>query len=556
VIQIKLNTEHIIISLFSAIFIFLFASTVLNNQINHPSPYGYFASDAFQNYGIAKGIQESGNYKYQPLSVAGGFSDVVGTHYPILYHIVVLLSNTTGIEIHDSLILTMILFLLIACLSAYMIIKKHNTKVAIIALPFMLILLQSKFLNSIVYGQHGLIAGTMFLVGVIMAITYFGLEVSIVSIFLSATMLGHAGEFLFAGIFFVIYICIKFLQKEIKFLEIKKIILIGILTLVITSYYFVIVQYTWGKTGYSGLEFVSTEKFSEGGAFPPVLFDKDFSWIIIVLIVCGIIISIIGIIRKIDMTIIAFMFLILLGFSNYFGFGHRGFQQRFVWPIYISFFAAIAVYYGIKLILRNVNIVYTAIAFILLSGIFVFASSSKELPQGIMDQYHWDSFLWIQKNMEKDKSIFFFFQDSITQRSIYYASTQRRTYVIDLPMFIEKIQNRSISRYYYFDVSAEGGTGLPYRKSFFDFGYHTADAESLQYITGDFDICKMDYLVFDKMSARAKVIADYNNLLINELKKNQWIVEAYPDGISTNPIVVILKNNKPGEKCIEPKQFS
>ncbi len=544
--------EYAILGIFSAAFIFLFAGNILQNEINHPYPFGYFASDAFQNYGIAKGLQDSGSYKYQPFSVAGGFSDVVGTHYPILYHIVVLVSNATGLQIYDSLVLTMILFLLVTCLSAYAIIRKYNSKIAIISLPFMLILAQPKFMNAILFGQHGLITGSMFLVGFALALIYFELDIGMIIVFFSATLLGHGGEFVYAGILFVIYLAIRFFRKEFKFSDAAKVVLIGIGTFIVIIYYFVIAQYTWGRGGYGNFEIISVEKFAQSNSFPAILFNVEFNIMMFALIIIGVIIAILGLLKKLDIPIITSLFLLLLGFSNYFGFGYRAFQQRFSWPVYISIFAAIAIYFAVKLILKNVSIIYAGIIFLILSGIFV-SAYNQQIVSGLMDPYHWDSFLWIQKNVEKDKPVYFFYQSMITQRSIYYASTQRKTYVIDISKFVEKIQQRKLSRYIHMDISAEGGTGLPYRKSFFKFGYHMEDPETASKLSGDFDLCNMDYLVFDKIAnGNAKPLADYNLLIINELKKNPWIVEVYPN----NPVVSILKNTKPGEKCIDEQQLN
>ena len=148
----KTHIEAIALIIFCTAFLWFAASNILENKISHEFPIGYLASDAFQNYGIAEGLKESGSYLYQPMSVAGGFKDVVGTHYPILYHLSVLIHHASGIEVYDSLVLLIILFLLSISLTVYLIIRRYAKGAAIIALPIMILVSYGKFSSSITWG--------------------------------------------------------------------------------------------------------------------------------------------------------------------------------------------------------------------------------------------------------------------------------------------------------------------------------------------------------------------------------------------------------------------
>ncbi len=541
----KLDLEIIALILFAGAFLWFASSNILGNQLNHQYPIGFFASDSFQNYGIAEGLKEQGNYFYQPAAVAGGYKDVPGLHYPIIYHLAVIFANLAGITTHDSLIFVAILLLLGTALTVYLLIRKFSKNAAILSLPLMLLASYGKFSLAITFGQHGLIAGSFFLAAFLWALTKFDLEeVIFLAIFLSASMLGHAPEFVFSVIFMAFYLLIKLLTKQFRLSYIKKLMLIGISTFILTIYYYLILKGTWIAQGYSKLEFVTVKQFMEGMAFPPVLFSQDFHLAVLLAFGVGLVLAITLFAQKKESAFPALIFLVMLGFSNYVGYGHKAFQQRFLWPIYMAAFVGLAIYFGVKLLLKKVTVVYALLIFLLLSAGIVWAYSGKTQPSSMMDPYHWDSFIWIQKNVPKESTVYFFYQDFTTQHSLYYASSQRKSYVIEFQAFIEAVKNGKILREYVMGLSAEAGAKLPYRKSLFKYGFHVD--EEPKTMEDSFDICSMEYAVFDKLS-RQQVFADYNIKIMNELKKNPWIVEVY----SGNPLVSILKNSKPGEKCID-----
>ena len=471
-----------------------------------------------------------------------------GLHYPVLYHIVAIFSNITGITTYDTLILIAILFLLGTSLCVYLIIRKFNKHIAIISLPVMVMASYGKFSLSITFGQHGLITGGFFLVAFLWVLSSFRLEkVFLIFIFLSATMLGHAPEFVFGMIFLALYVLILLLNGRLQISVIKRLIVIGVLTFITTIYYFIILKGTWIAKGFSKLEIITLTKFLEGKAFPPILFNQDFNILLLIAFYIGALLGGYFMIQKKSIPLTVLFFLVLLGFSNYFGYGHKAFQQRFLWPIYIAGFFGLTVYSGFRLIIKKTSLIYSFIMFLVLSSTIVLAYAGKTKPGSMMDSYHWDSFVWIQKNIPKESIVFFFYQDITTQHSLYYASTQHKTYVIDLEPLINAIKNKEIMRNYDMVISAEAGASLPYRKSLFSFGYHGDEEPKVMF--NSFDICSMEYLVFDKLSGQ-QVFAEYNKLIMEELKKNNWIQDVY-----SNQVVSVLKNNKQGEKCIDERQF-
>ena len=59
-----------------------------------------------------------------------------------------------------------------------------------------------------------------------------------------------------------------------------------------------------------------------------------------------------------------------------------------------------------------------------------------------------------------------------------------------------------------------------------------------------------DYFVFDKVS-RQKVLAQYNLLVASELIEKDYIKKVFE-----NEVTAILKNEKIGEDCIEPRSIN
>lgn len=547
-LKIKKSVEGLTLIIFCAAFLWFAASNILGNRISHEYPIGYMAADAIQNYGIAEGIKENGNYLYQPMSVAGGFKDVVGTHYPLIYHNTVLSHFAAGIKIYDSLMIMIIFGLLITSLVMYLIIRKFNKNAAIIALPLMLLVSYGKFSSGITWGQHGSITSGLFLVALLWTFSRFGLnELFFVIIFLSGCFFGHPSIFVYGIIFIFIYIIIRLLKKELKLTDIKKLAIGGIITLMIISYYFIIFRFAWVSSDYL-FNIITVKKFLESMAFPPIILSKDFNFLVLISIVVGLIVSLIFFLKKRTTIISAFLFLSLIGLSNYVGFTTRAFQQRYLWPIYLSAFFGIGVYFIIKLIFKRLNIIHSCATFLLILTIFLFAYSGKTTVGSMMDEYHWDSFEWIRQNINKDTPVYFFYQDIGYQSAVYYASSQRKSYVIEILDFIADLKESTIRRYYKMKISAEGGAGLPYRTSLFKYGKHIAELH--EEVKEKIDICSMEYIVFDKVS-RQQPLANYNILIMNELIKNDWIEEVY-----SNPVVSILKNNKPEEDCIVEQRIS
>jgi len=243
--------------------------------------------------------------------------------------------------------------------------------------------------------------------------------------------------------------------------------------------------------------------------------------------------------------------MLIIGLGNYFGFREKAFQLRFFWPIFLSFLIALGIYQILKLIVKEWKLIYSiGIAIVIFLTIIVsvpfFPHYKKLETNGLMDQFHWEAFKWIEGSTEKNSRIYFFYGDIYNQDAVLRNAKRTHSQIIPED-FIDAINKREVRRFYDTEVPGDGGGGAPYRKSFFSFGFRL-DELPQEYLSGKKDICSFDYYVFDKAS-RQQVLAQYNLLIASELAKRGAVK------VFENPILIILKNNNPGADCIEEKNF-
>ena len=103
--------------------------------------------------------------------------------------------------------------------------------------------------------------------------------------------------------------------------------------------------------------------------------------------------------------------------------------------------------------------------------------------------------------------------------------------------------NNLISREYTISLVSESTWGLPYKKSFFKYGYHWLDTNE-SYFRGKMDICDFDYHVFDKVGGNPSAI-QYNNAIKQRLLEAGAFRQAYD-----NEVLTILENLHPGFDCL------
>ena len=76
------NAEHIFVAIVFALLVHTGYAALAEHKIVHSYPYGYYASDAFQDDRWAQVVIDTGQYKYLPWYMAEGRDDVLARYPP------------------------------------------------------------------------------------------------------------------------------------------------------------------------------------------------------------------------------------------------------------------------------------------------------------------------------------------------------------------------------------------------------------------------------------------------------------------------------------------
>lgn len=546
VVQIRLDIEKIFLALFFGLFLFLGNGFLFDHRLSHEYPYAYLASDAFQHQIRAESIKDAGSYRNEASYIVMGVENAIGYYPPVLYHLSVMLSHLTGLEVYDTIYFLIFFFAGIASLVMYATIKQFNRNVAIISLPISLLVFSGGLYTGFTWGHWPAIVSQLFLVCVFWYTSRINLNKSylFLGIFLSAAIMTHTSEALFAGVYLILFFAASWAAGKINFSAIKNLAVGCAISFAAAFYYLVIFKYVWVPR--QPFEFAVGREWGN-----PTMYLSDFK-LLLFFMIAGAFISLFFI-RKDFVPALASAAMLAMGLGNYFGFREKAFQLRFLWPVFLSFFIGLGIYRLFKLFIKEWKPAYSiAIAAAVTMAIVV--NSVPYIPHysiiksnGLMDKYHWEAFKWIEKNTEKSSRIYFFYSEIYSQDALLRNS--KRTHAQVTPEdFIDAINKREIRRFYETEVPGDGGGGAPYRKSFLSFGFGLDDVPQEQ-LYGKKDICKFNYLVFDK-PRNEQDIKVYNIIIANELLQKGHVSRVFD-----NAVLFILKNSKTGEDCIGQRNF-
>ena len=543
-----MNLEKPYLLIVFSVLLLLGISNLFDHRLQHEFPYGYLASDTFQQQTRVEGIKDAGNYRLEPFYIVKGYKDVLGYYPPIIHHLGVVLSFSTGIPAYDTTYFMVFFNGIMTAFVMYIIIRSYNKKIAILSLPLSILIFSSKSYIGFLWGHWASITGQLMLICVFWAMLRIDADKMeiLLGIFLGAIALSHTSELIYGVGFIFVYGLYLLANKKLSSKIFKKILIAGIISGVIAIYNLYIFINSFMVTNpYS----FSVSK-DWGGT--PLFHLSDFGLLLIFLII-GAIIGI-ALIKKMPVPIIAGFCMLIVGYTNYIGFGIRAFQPRLLWPVYLSVFFGLGLYALIKFIpskLKMISVFVLGITLILILSNFIsiphILTYSEVSSPGLMDKWHWESFQWISQNTPIESKVYFFYGDIYGQDAILRNSKRVHAQVIPED-FVASLQNKSIKRVYQTEVPADHGAGMPYMKSFLNIGLHQKEDLGELLWQSDIDVCLFDYHVFDKIS-RQPVLAQYNLAIANEmLNKGAEIV-------FENDVVVILKNNKQGDDCIEERNF-
>ncbi len=543
--DIKIDIEKVFLFVVFFLLLWLGLAPLWDHRIKHEFPYGYMASDTFQHQIRAESIKDAGNYRNEAFYIAKGFHDVIGYYPPLIYHIGVIFSQLAGLEVYDG---TYFVIFLLACFSillTYHIIKNFNPTVAILSLPLSVLIFTHPIYIGFTWGHWPALTAQIFLIAVIWTVQRFEINkfYILLAIFFSGIIYTHTSEAIFAFLVIIIYFGIKLAFKKLFLVEIKHLIFSLIIAGIISVYYLLIFQGTWGKA--QPFKFFSYPIW-EG---TPGFYFSSFGIVLQIIIIAGMILALFVIAKKnLNAAMIAGFVLFILGFTNYIGFSFRAFQLRFFWPLYLAVFFGLVLYkvgYEIGKLLGKKWSEITAISLsVLLFSVLIYVRYQPISGQGLMDKYHWQAFKFLEGKTSEDAKVYFFYGDIYGQDALL-RNVKREHYLINYQDYFESIRNQSIRRNYKMKIPGDSGAGIPYRKTLFSYGFHALE-EPQDFFYGYRDICSFDYYVFDKVgSSQSQPIIQFNSAIKTIFLRNHWMKEVF-----SNEVTSIVNNQNLGENCL------
>ena len=133
-------------------------------KLSHEFPYGYLASDAFQHQARAEAIKDAGNFRFEANYISHGFENAVGRYPPIIYHLAVIFSYLTKLEVYDSIYFIVFFLASLSAIIMYFVIKGLNKNVALLSLPLSLLIFSSPNYIGFTWGHWPSMLGQFFLI--------------------------------------------------------------------------------------------------------------------------------------------------------------------------------------------------------------------------------------------------------------------------------------------------------------------------------------------------------------------------------------------------------
>jgi len=547
----KINLEAVFLLIVFFTMLWSGCAVLFDYKTSHDFPFAYLASDTFQHQVRAESIKEMGNYQYEAPYIVAGYNDNPGFYPPLVYHAGILFSYASGLETYDSTYLLVFILACFAALIMYLIIKQLNKSMAILSLPLSFLIFSNAPYIGFTWGHWPAVTAQFFLIAFFWLLSNIDLKKSFIlfAIFLSGIIMTHTSEAIFAAIFLAIFFIYRFIRKDYSVL-LKQSVIGAVISFIVCFYYLIIFKFTWAK--------MQAYSFYVEPAWESPMFGLFSFKLLLIFILIGIIFSIFYFKKTTSAAFFVGFIMVVIGYGNYFGFGPRAFQARFFWPIYLSIFFGAGLYFVLNMITKQKAVIFgISILLVILLNLSFFSAvspvTSRFTSSGIMDPQHWEMYKWFQENVETNSAkVLFFYGDSFGQNAIL-RNTHQPPYKVTVGFLTESIENKTIPRYYLASLLGDHhGVYYAYRKSFFDYGYHAEEEEAKDptfYYRKMRDVCEFDYLVFDKLSQQP-VFAQFNMLIANELAQKDWIRPAFE-----NDYVAVLKNNKPGEGCIDERKF-
>jgi hypothetical protein len=431
-------------------------------KIVHDYPTGYMAQDGYIFFSNQYWLNESRSWHYIAPALVRGETNIIQAQPPIFYHISATLANLAGIEFYDSSYITVMLLILCTALCFYYIIRAYNPHIALLSLPFNVLLFSGVWLLAFAWGRLPFFTGCAMLMLCLWCMCKYQENKMIILfgiIAFASVAMAHTSEYML-----LIPLVLIFLRKEVY-----KMLIIGSL---IASPYLLIFINTFLKG--SSLQFITPETTGLS-LFVTVL---SAGWIIAIIIGLGLLFGMKHV--KSKPAFIGYYFFVV-GFTYFIGFGKRAIETRYVWTIYLSVFFGMFFYEIFRKFESDKHHWYAMIS-IVLTCILAFSFYTPLNAPSIITKPTWDAIRWISTQTPKDSTILFY--GDFWQAGALF-SAQRITDIVT----VESLQN--FGRFVNVNTVNDRNCDFPVRTGIFSFGSRLNETKFAGTIRGD--VCSYDY---------------------------------------------------------------
>lgn len=438
------NLALILAVLFLTIFLFLGAGKAFDHRISHSFPAGMFASDAYTHNWVSQNLYDQETYNLPPASDFEndlGYQKEKGNyklfHPPILPFISASIAKLSGIQVYSADTIFLFLAIALMVMFIYFIIAHFNETLALFSLPLCLLFIQKRFFISFGWGWWNFLIAEFFLIALMLLILSprFKHRYFLIGILFTAAFMSHGVELGYAAIFIIFYLVFVFFTDRREFWPlIKEQIKSSLVFMVFGGYYLILLFRTMGAMGYHQIRLMSNSAFMQQvyAGTPPnyFIFFSEFAWLRIVLVL-GLIISIYLLFKNKNKVIAFAVFVVFMSLSPYLYImaGERGFQWRFLWPIYLAMaFGAVCflIYSFLGKFLRKnetqkKRLVLKIVFFVLsLSLLLWLVLPMLFMGEGAVGKTEMEAYGWVHQNTDQYARIFVMYAPQNSQITSLY----------------------------------------------------------------------------------------------------------------------------------------
>lgn len=548
--------ESVLLLVVFGILLHMGMGSYFEHRLDYPIPRGFMAADSFYKYDRSAYLDRTGDNKYEPPFMVGGLKGIKQTYPYLTFHNPVLLKDISGLELYNSYFFMSVFYTILGGLLGYVLVRRYNKKVALLSTGILGFLFIKNFYIGFVFGWAPLIFGSMLLVLIFWIMLNFDLKEShiLLGIIMAASFLTHPSETVLGIFIAAILFTPKLIKEKLNPRLIKKALISAVIIIVLSAYYFPMFYKDYVSISGSS----TTIQFGPAPKAFPVPYFSDmgvYGW----LVALGFVVLVAIMITKKMKDWENFVLLAVMGFITFsvsflaIG-GHRAYQNRFFWPVYLGILFGLGVYSVIKIIPVRITLLYYALPIMLLAASAYFYFEPIQSNGLIANREMWDGMQWVSKNVGEQEKALVFYGDSYNQQGILTMFGLDRIYFTDINYLPNKPGYLQGYNYSYDESISKIQTGTITRNfSIKLYSHYMANYGKLGFSeeivnNGGFDrnadICSFDYVIIDKIS-RFQELMDYNQKLRKRLLESGHIKEVF-----ANSWYNILKNEKPGEECI------